>query len=365
MIKENQGFLNVLNKVLDALSLIVSLLLTYFVRFYTIFPSEAGHIELYSYMKGLIILVPFYLLVYYYSGLYTPQRRKSFFHEFFNIATANIVGFFVYVTLLYLTRQIMLSRMLLLIFPVINVVILSFERAGLRMVLRFFRKKGFNKKHVLIIGSDDLAKRFAIKLEANAFLAYNVIGFADDCRRKKIYADKRIVSTISDLESFLDKEYVDEIFIAIPLKDYEKLGKIVEICEKTGVKAQIIPDYNKYLPAKSSVDHLDGIPLINIRYIPLEDPVNGAMKRIFDIVFSLFSLILISPILLISAIIIKLESKGPVIYAQERIGLDKKPFMMYKLRSMRVQTEEEEKLGWTKRDDPRKTRFGSFILFSI
>ena len=135
----------------------------------------------------------------------------------------------------------------------------------------------------------------------------------------------------------------------------------MDACEEEGIKAEIIPDYYKYLPARPSVDMLDDLPIINIRYVPLDDAFNKFKKILEDYFVAIVAIIITSPIMLVTAIAIKLESPGPIIFKQERIGYGGKPFMMYKFRSMKVQDEDEEKSQWTTEDDPRKTRVGSFI----
>ena len=167
---------------------------------------------------------------------------------------------------------------------------------------------------------------------------------------------------INGLYDYLSKNRdIDEIIITLEMKDYDKLKDIIFTCEKLGVRAQIIPSYYKYLPAKPYVEEIGGVPLINMRYIPLDNLLNKFIKRAIDIVGSLFAIIIFSPIMLIVAIAIKLTSKGELIFKQERVGLNRKPFTMYKFRSMRIQDPNEEKSEWTVKDDPRKTKVGNFI----
>lgn len=135
----------------------------------------------------------------------------------------------------------------------------------------------------------------------------------------------------------------------------------MESCEKVGIKAEIIPDYIRYFPAQPSVDMIEDIPIINIRYVPLDDAFNNFLKSLSDYIISVIAIIITSPIMLITAIAIKLTSKGPIIFKQERIGYHGEPFMMYKFRSMKVQNPNEEKSEWTTKDDPRKTKVGNFI----
>jgi len=145
------------------------------------------------------------------------------------------------------------------------------------------------------------------------------------------------------------------------LKEYDKLEEIVVLCEKSGVHTKFIPDYAKIIPTRPYTEDLLGLPVIHIRYVPLSDSFNAAVKRAVDIFGAIVALILFSPIMLIAAIGVKLSSPGPVLFKQERIGLHNRPFTMYKFRSMAMQTETDEKKGWTKKGDPRVTPFGSFI----
>ena len=149
--------------------------------------------------------------------------------------------------------------------------------------------------------------------------------------------------------------------ITLAISEYYKLENIVNICEKSGVHTKFIPDYTSLFPSHPYTEDLMGLPVINIRYVPLTNTVNILVKRMVDIVGSLIAIVIFSPVMLFAAVGTKLTSKGPVIYRQTRIGLHSKPFTMYKFRTMRMQSESEEKKGWTTKDDPRVTAFGAFL----
>ena len=178
---------------------------------------------------------------------------------------------------------------------------------------------------------------------------------------KELFSQINKIGSIDDLEDIFSKEDIDEVFITLNIKEYEKLGKIINKSEKYGIRTEIIPDYSKYIPARPYVEELDGLPVINIRYIPLDNLVNKFLKRAIDIIGSLILIILFSPIMICVAIFTKITSPGPIIFKQERVGLNNKIFTMFKFRSMKVQSKEEEKAEWTTENDPRKTKFGSFI----
>jgi len=170
-----------------------------------------------------------------------------------------------------------------------------------------------------------------------------------------------VIGRTGDLEKILSEHMQDEIAITLSLEEYYKLRSIVAACEKSGVHTKFIPDYGTIIPTRPYTEDLLGLPVINIRHVPLTDTFNIIIKRIIDIVGSLFALILFSPVMLGTVIAIKATSPGPLIFKQIRVGLHNKEFQMYKFRSMEVQTEENEKKGWTVRNDPRVTKVGKFI----
>ncbi len=154
---------------------------------------------------------------------------------------------------------------------------------------------------------------------------------------------------------------MDEIVVTLGLKEYEKLGRIVATCEKSGVHTKFIPDYNNIIPTRPYTEDLQGLPVINIRHVPLNNLLNATFKRGMDLLGAVVAIILFSPVMLITALLVKLTSPGPVIYSQERVGLHNRPFKMYKFRSMAVQPPAQEKSKWTIPGDPRVTAVGKFI----
>jgi len=145
------------------------------------------------------------------------------------------------------------------------------------------------------------------------------------------------------------------------LNEYYRLEEIVALCEKSGVHTKFIPDYHNIIPTKPYTEDLMGLPVINIRYVPLSNTFNAMVKRIMDVIGSLLCIVLFSPVMLAAVIGIKATSPGPLIYRQTRVGLHNRSFEMYKFRSMEVQSPEQEKKAWTVKDDPRVTPFGKFM----
>ncbi|MEW9124906.1 MAG: undecaprenyl-phosphate glucose phosphotransferase [Thermotaleaceae bacterium] len=363
MIKSYQRFLNSILVGVDALVIGTALIIAWYIRFYTdMFGVGQDLLGFGSYVVSLVFIIPIYLVIYKVTGLYTPQRIKTLDNEPYLIIKSNLIGILLLITILFISKQIHYSRYVLLLFGILNSGFCSAERIILRKILRESRKRGYNLKHILVIGASDLGCNFAHKVEQNKQLGYNIIGFLDN--EKKVgykIAKTYVLGNLDYLDSVIFNYDLDEIIIAIPLKQYDRLNEIIKVCEKAGVKAQIIPDYYRYLPAKPYVDQLDDIPIINIRYVPLDDVFNHLVKRTTDVLLSLLGIIVASPILLFTSLMIKSTSPGPILFKQTRVGLHRREFDMYKFRSMKMQIDEEEKVQWTTKDDPRKTRFGSFI----
>lgn len=229
-----------------------------------------------------------------------------------------------------------------------------------------------NQKHCLIVGTDKVAKELIKKINKHPYWGYNIIGCINvspiiefnelnGSLSRTSCSGFPILGELEDLETIINNNYLDFVLIATDEKASDSLGDIIRCCEKNGVKTALIPYYYRYVAAKSEMDDLDGMPIINTRSIPLDNVFKAFVKRITDIIIALIAIIIFSPILLLCAIMVKLTSKGPILYKQERVGLNRKPFYMYKFRSMRVQTKEFEADKWTTKDDPRKTWWGNIM----
>ena len=365
MIKENQRLLNIVLVFIDVLVVILSLACSFLLRFNTtLFGPIGDHLPISSYILFLVFaVIPTYLILYFAFGLYKPRRTyKNIFSEATQIIKVNIVAFFVLVSILFIINQPNFSRIMLFLLAIIGTFFGIIERFIVRSFLRKIRINNRNLKHILIVGDNDLAFSFAQKIKDNPYLGYVVSGFLgrSDHVGNEI-AGTKVIGAFKDLDNILEKNRFDRVVLAIPLKYYYRINELVESCEKFGIKAEIIPDYIRYFPAQPSVDMIEDIPIINIRYVPLDDDFNKFLKYASDYLISIIAIIITSPIMIITAIAIKLTSKGPIIFKQERIGYNRKPFMMYKFRSMKVQNPNEEKSEWTTKDDPRKTLVGNFI----
>ncbi|MBQ9413455.1 MAG: undecaprenyl-phosphate glucose phosphotransferase [Oscillospiraceae bacterium] len=355
MIKENQALLNRINVVSDGVLSYLMLPIAFYIRFY-IFPNGIITIPLRSYLAIGVVLTLIQLFTYAGFGLYQHQRTGRLRSELRQLFRASLLDFVLLLSWLFLQREEHYSRMTLALFLILSVGALATKRVFLRRGLRRLRGSGKNLKHVLLIGSGDSAKRYLAALEKNADLGYRVLGYIAPRVGSGIH-----VPYLGGLEA-LDKvleQNPDEVVSAIEMEDYRMTPQIIHACEQTGVKLSIIPFYADYMPAHPQFDDIDGIPLMNIRRIPLDNFANAFVKRLIDILGSAAGLVLLSPLLLACAVGVRFSSPGPILFRQERIGLNKKPFYMHKFRSMRVNDRQDT--AWSTQKDSRRTRFGSFL----
>lgn len=372
MIKNNQSKFNVLHVLSDALVIAAS----YSLAFYLIIALKLGlegtpgALSAAVYFRALIVIIPMYVLLYGVFNLYTPKRIQSRRREFANICKANIIGLMLVTFVLYAGRNHAglgpylrnFSTRMIVVFFGINIVLETLFRNCLRNALHRLRAKGFNQKHMILVGYSAAAQGFIEKNKLNPEWGYHILGILSDSLEKHSKVDGiEVLGDLSDLRDVIEHNELDEIVVTLPLQNYMYLEPIVNTCEKSGVHTMFIPDYHNIIPTTPYIEDLEGLPIVHIRHVPLTNPFNAVIKRITDILGAAFALILFSPVMFITAVAVKLTSKGPVIYAQERVGLHNKTFKMYKFRSMYVQTPEEELTRWTTKGDPRVTGVGRFI----
>ena len=347
MIKDNQKYFNRLHLLIDALIVAGSYMLSWYLKFEGPYADKTkGALEMGFYFSALYFLVPSYIVLYYMSKMYTPKRTQRIESEISNIIRANTMGAIAFMVALTAFKIQDFSRAVIVIFFFLNVALTILLRSLIRYVLRFFRKKGYNLKYIILVGYSRAAEEYINRINANPQWGYVIRGILDDkVPRGTTYRGVKILGTIENLNVILPVSHLDEIAVTLSLSDYNRLEAIVGLCEKSGVHTKFIPDYNSLIPNRPYTEDLMGLPVINIRYVPLTNTLNMVSKRLFDIAGSFFGIIILSPFLLVVAIIIKTTSKGPVIFRQERVGRHNKTFPMYKFRTMYVHAPEQEKKG--------------------
>ncbi len=365
MIKDNQKYFNRLHLVLDAVVVAASYMLAWYLKFASPFSNSdpsVGALSMGTYFEMLIVIVPGCLMLYYAFNLYTAKRATVHKYEILNIFQANTVGLIILMAGWYMVSQIHFSRLMMGYFYVLNIIFTTLGRSLIRILLQYFREKGYNLKYILLVGYSRAAEEYINRINGNPQWGYVVRGILDDSVPSgTLYKGVKVLGRIGNLSYILPQSKLDEIAITLSLKDYDHLEQIVDMCEKSGVHTKFIPDYNSLFPSRPYTEDLMGLPVINIRHVPLSNTLNWIAKRIVDVITALAGLVVSSPVMLAAAIAVGCTSRGPVIFKQEQIGLHNKPFRMYKFRTMEVQKPSREAQGWTTKNDPRVTRVGRFL----
>ena len=369
MIKDNQKTINHLFIIIDAILIVGAYFLAYPLRFRVLssfgpfaLQKGEGFLKFSEYAQNIIFLLPGYLIIYNMCGLYKPKRGHSRIRVIGNLLEANVLGIFYFAFIIFVMKKSDISRSFYGIFGALN---LTFG-LGLRLVsgkiLRAFRRKGKNLKHVLLVGYSRAAEGFIDRVKQNPEWGYWIHGILDDnLVLDTDYKGVKVTGAVLDLEDIINENDYDEIVITLSLDEYEKFEDIVNICEKSGVHTKFVPDYNNMVSTVPYIEDLYGLPVINIRNVPLTNTSNLFIKRAMDIIIGSIALIISLIPMIIIGIIIKCTSKGPALFSQIRVGKHGKEFKMFKFRSMYLEDPEKEKEEWTTRGDKRVTPIGRFI----
>lgn len=362
MKKINLRAIRYIDAVTDALLIYLSFFIAYYIRF-VLMNGRMSSAQISAQPSLRLFTLSFTLLlvcVYYGRGRYYYSRHTKIAKEIADVVLANTISFVFYIASFYIVRIPDFSRLCIAMYYCFSTFFVCSKRICAHFLLRRFRDAGRNQKHVIVIGSGTQAKEYIDESFRQANRGVRVDGYISD---SPYFDSVPYLGCLDSTLALLETLSPDEVIISLSLSETEKTSSIINACEQTGIRASIIPYYNDYLPSRPQVELFGDCRLINIRSIPLDNLFSAAYKRLFDIVFSMLALIIASPIMLITAMIIALTDPGPIFFSQERVGRDKKPFKMYKFRSMRTNIDHS---GWSTADDPRRTRFGSFIRkFSI
>ena len=359
MIKQNQGKLNAVHVTMDIVISMSSCCLSYL-----LYQSISNKNLVYSYitdfgkdMLFLSVIALLQILFYYAFDLYRSYRSTKFLRESVNVLKANLFFCIIQIAAVLFTQTLNVFQVMILNYYIINTGTAIIYRAFLRSVLKYMRSHGYNKKYIAIIGVNNCTERFIEKIQTSTDLGFELSGYfasAPDTKIKTAY-----LGNYKKISEFYRNSPPDEAVIMLSDKLQPSLDHLIAICENWGIKFSILPNMFSSLSSRIYISSFDGIPLLSMRKVPLENTFNKFLKRSMDIIGSIFLIIFFSPVMLITAVAIKATSKGDVIFKQERVGLSNKPFTMYKFRSMRVETEND--ISMTERNDERCTKVGLFI----
>ncbi|MEA3338559.1 MAG: undecaprenyl-phosphate glucose phosphotransferase [Chloroflexota bacterium] len=349
----------------DAVMAGLAFFLAYWLRRWIPLPNEAQNIgDFPDYASIVLAHVVSILVVFAFSRLYRLARMPSRVDEFYSIFASTTVGTLVGVALSSLAfknspLELDYSRGMILYGWALTIVFVTAGRLAHTQIRARLRRRGWGRSQVLIVGAGDVGRMIFQKIQSNSGLGYQVVGFVDANGQDEAPLGARILGQAGDLAPLINEHQIDEVIIALPEATHQEILMLISECERGKVVIRVFPDVFQIMAGQVSIGDLGGLPLLTVRDIALRGWKLTA-KRLMDTVGAACGLVLISPLMMLMAFLIKLDSHGPVFYAQERMGLDARIFKMLKFRSMR-QDAESRGPGWTVDDDPRVTRLGRII----
>lgn len=354
MIKENQRFFNQLNVFSDAALVLASMLLAQAIRFHLFSGidsiSPAGYLWLGA--AAALLCTTTYMLY----GLYESHRSISFYKEADRLLRANLLNTLILLASLYVFHLSDFSRWMLVIFFFCCSALLLLKRGLVRMILRRIRKRGLNHKHIVLVGYGSTAQTYLNKISANPEFGFIVDGYVSN---QTSLPSLPWLGSYHELEAVLDTYMPDEVVIAIPAGDEMFLPHLITACEKAGIRLSLISCYVDFISSNPSIVMLDGLPMMNLRHIPLDNLGNALLKRLADLTGAVLLMIPALPVMLVASVGVKRSSPGPIIFKQERVGKSNKCFYIYKFRSMYVNDHADT--TWSMPTDDRFTRFGTWL----
>jgi Undecaprenyl-phosphate glucose phosphotransferase len=364
MLKRHHRFFQSVQVIRDGTLVGAAFFIAYLVRFSypDLFPyqSESPRTETVWVGAMLVVVWP---VVGWMGGLYVSRRSRSVAAEVFDVCRTSAIAFLVLVTMTYFVRDERFSRGILMLWAGFSILLVSGARVAARVAMRSVRVRGYNLRHVLLVGTGDLARRVIDTIHQQASLGLRVVGVvATDESSDQVgtsIGGAPVVGTVSELQALLARRPIDQVLVALPIERLGALKEMMQTLSQETVDVRVIPDFYQYMTLCGSVEEFAGLPIINLQSTPLMG-WNLVAKRLFDVAIASLGLLLLSPLLLLVAVAVKLSSRGPAFYAQVRIGMDGRPFRMVKFRTMSVDAEATG-AQMTLPDDPRVTTVGSFL----
>jgi Undecaprenyl-phosphate glucose phosphotransferase len=346
----------------DVLATVLALGAAWLIRFESVWPTPKGAQPFENYVAFIPILIAIWPVVFYFHRLYQIRRDRSTIDEVLAVIVAASLGTILLVGLLSFWRGFTYtSRQLLVLFLFLDVLFVSLVRFGIRKYLETMWSTGAGVRRTLIVGAGHTGRALADKLLDHPATGLKPVGFADDdpAKRAEGYRGLAILGATAEVTTLIRAHEVDTVFLALPVEAHRTMLTILKEVGNEMVDLRVVPDLFQYVTFKAGVEDFDGLPVINLTQMPLEG-WNSLVKRTMDVALSALGLVAIAVLFPVIALAIWLEDRGPIFYAQERMGLDGRLFRMLKFRSMRVDAEDDG-ARWTEENDPRRTLVGTFL----
>jgi Undecaprenyl-phosphate glucose phosphotransferase len=362
MLKRHNEFFKSLMLLNDLLLVSMAWWAAYLLRFHTWLLMPREDYVFRHYVVAWVLLVAVSTVVFAGLDIYRPRRISSRLQEIADLFKASGLALLVFLAVVFLIREIVLSRAVVMIFWPASLILLGVSHVVVREGLRFLRRRGYNLRVALIIGTSVQARRLLARLVWYRHLGFRVSGifFTDGQALDPEPADAPVLKTREEVQRLVCEGTADMIFITLPLQESSRLGEIQQWLGDEPVTVYYVPDFGEFAKLRGSVEEFDGFQIISLQSSPL-DGWNALLKRTVDITVGGIALLVFAPLMALIAVAIKLTSAGPVFYRQERMGLDGKRFQMLKFRTMMPDAERLTGPIWAADDDPRVTRLGRLL----
>lgn len=365
VLKERRQLFSGLFVAADLFVIGVAFVVAYALRFYVpLVPVTKGVPPAENYLALLPVVFAIWGLVFQANGLYDPMRGATEATERRRILRASSLAMLIFtaVSFLGIEKAFALSRLTLLFFYVIATALLVLERATLREILREARRRGYNLRHVLLVGDGELGQAVNERMARHPEFGLKVRGFLteDPLRVGGFVGSTPICGQWDEVAEIVERDRIDQVVFALPFDSLPRLGGLVSQLDAAAVDVKVVPDVDRFVSLKSGIEEFGGLPLISLRETPLIG-WNRVAKRAMDMTLAFLGLIVFAPLMALIALLVKVSTPGPVLFAQERMGLDGRVFRVWKFRTMALDAEAESGPVWTTEDDPRRTRVGRIL----
>ncbi len=363
MLKQKRQFFEFLFMMADLSVVSIAWIAAYWVRFYTdIIEVNKGVPPVGDYLPMVLFIWLIWAFVYRRFGLYRPTRGVRRIREIWLLIEANFVGLVLFIAVTYLFREktVPYSRLVFVYFGLLAISLSILERSFLRAILREVRRKGYNLKYMLIVGAGQVAADIAARVRVHREIGLQLIGcLSKDGSEERGARGVPVIGRYEDLGKMLLNSDIDQVVIALPFEDNNLLPSIMARIGDSLIDVKIVPDIYQFVRIGGAIEEFEGLPVISVQDSPI-DEISRFLKRVFDIVVSGFILSLVSPLMLVIALLVKLTSRGPIFYFQERVSLDGTKFAILKFRTMYTDAEKDGP-GWTTKNDDRVTPLGKLL----
>lgn len=363
MLKKHSQLFESLLLISDLIIIASSWALSFHIRFHSgLLSVPRGVPDFFAYSLLLIPITIIWAVVFKVFGLYRPKRIGTPLSEVIDIGKACGISMLIFIAVTFFAKQYEFSRLVFVLFTVINIGALSLGRFAFRKALRSLRRRGFNLRYAVIVGTGEPARRLIENIENHPEVGIKVEGLVspEEGQAGRQVCGVRVVGSTGDLRELLGLMRIDMVFIALGWDQHSKVAEAVKHIGDEAVDIKVIPDMVEFMTLRGGVEEFEGIPILNLRNSPLYG-WNMVLKRGFDIVLSIAALVLFSPLMLVIAALVRATSPGPVLYRQERMGIGGQPFRMLKFRTMRTGAEDDTGAVWARRGDPRRTMLGRVL----